>query len=281
MLFSQMKPYVRFAAQTSYLPNKDFTMAYDNRLLYVINGNGIFYLENKSHKISAGSLMLYPCGVKYYPCTSKGNPLHFVTINYDYTQNNVNITHVLPPVHESDFEEKNIVEKIKFSDLNVLEEPIILEGMQIIEKYLLDIVNEFCEQKNHYSDIISGLMTAVLGIVAQYSTSNLKISDKVNKILNYIHLNYDKDIDYDTIAREFNYHPNYINQLVKMKTGMSLHKYIMSYKISSALKKIMATDLSIAEIAYQTGFKNPNHFSVCFKKEIGKTPSYFKNRNYL
>jgi len=188
---------------------------------------------------------------------------------------------LLPPVPVSNFNVHKILETIVFSDMGAFEEPIILEGMQIIESYLLDIVNEFCGKKNHYADIVSGLMSAVLGIIVQYSNSNIKTSDKINKILNYIHLNYSNDIDNDIVSKEFNYHPYYVNQLVKMQTGMSLHKYIMSYKINSALKLIMTTDMSIAEIAYSTGFKNPNHFSVCFKKEIGKTPSYYKFRNNL
>ena len=36
------------------------------------------------------------------------------------------------------------------------------------------------------------------------------------------------------------------------------------------------TDLSIKEIAYQTGFEEPTNFVKYFKKEVGMTPSVFR-----
>lgn len=281
MQLCDIKPFVRFAAKTSYLPNKDFTMAYDNRILYVIRGSGVFRLEDREYNISEGSLVLFPCGIKYHPKTSLDSPLYFVTINFDYTQNNSDKAMLMPPVPPEEFREEKIVERAVFSDVPAFGETVVLEGMQIAEKYLFDIVDEFAGKKNRSNEISSGLMAVVLGIIARYSSANIKTFDKVNLVLNYIRENYNKNINNLDIAKAFNYHPYYINRLVKMQTGVSLHKYIMEFRITMALKMLMATDMSVAEIAFETGFKNPDHFSVCFKKKTGKTPSYYRHRGNL
>jgi transcriptional regulator GlxA family with amidase domain len=38
------------------------------------------------------------------------------------------------------------------------------------------------------------------------------------------------------------------------------------------------SDLTIAEVAYQTGFNNAKYFSVCFKKQFELSPSEFKKK---
>jgi len=40
----------------------------------------------------------------------------------------------------------------------------------------------------------------------------------------------------------------------------------------------MSTDKIIAETAYQLGFKNATYFSRLFKKEVGQTPTEYKER---
>jgi AraC-like DNA-binding protein len=32
-------------------------------------------------------------------------------------------------------------------------------------------------------------------------------------------------------------------------------------------------DVRVSEVAYQTGFSDPNYFTCCFKKEFGENPS--------
>lgn len=40
---------------------------------------------------------------------------------------------------------------------------------------------------------------------------------------------------------------------------------------------LLSTDLSISEVAYAVGFKDPNYFSQCYKAIFGLTPSETKS----
>lgn len=80
-------------------------------------------------------------------------------------------------------------------------------------------------------------------------------------------------------AEELNLSPNYFGDLVKKETGKSAQEYIQGKIIDIAKEKVFDADKSIAEIAYELGFKYPQHFSRLFKKKTGISPLEYKNLN--
>lgn len=72
---------------------------------------------------------------------------------------------------------------------------------------------------------------------------------------------------------------NYFGDLLKKETGKTAQEYI-HYKIIEAAKdKIFSTQKSISEIAYELGFKYPQHFTRLFKQRVGHTPNEYRNLN--
>jgi DNA-binding response OmpR family regulator len=61
-------------------------------------------------------------------------------------------------------------------------------------------------------------------------------------------------------------------------TGKSTSDLIRHYRLNKARELLSASDLTIAEIAYQIGFKDPNYFSKSFIKEYGLSPSRFRSK---
>ena len=41
---------------------------------------------------------------------------------------------------------------------------------------------------------------------------------------------------------------------------------------------LMSTDNTVAETAYQLGFENPPYFSRLFKKQVGLTPTEYREQ---
>lgn len=80
-------------------------------------------------------------------------------------------------------------------------------------------------------------------------------------------------------ADELNLSTNYFGDLIKKETGVSAQEYIQSKVIYVAKQRIFDNSKSISEIAYELGFRYPQHFSRLFKQKIGKTPIEFRNLN--
>jgi len=72
---------------------------------------------------------------------------------------------------------------------------------------------------------------------------------------------------------------NYLGDLIKKETGKSPLEHIQFKLISIAREKIFDTGKTISQIAYELGFKHPQHFSRMFKNETGQSPNNYRSLN--
>ena len=77
-------------------------------------------------------------------------------------------------------------------------------------------------------------------------------------------------------AEQLHLSPNYFGDLIKKQTGQSAQEYIQAKIIRVAKERIFDPEKSLSEIAYELGFKYPQHFTRLFKKRTGKTPNEFR-----
>ncbi|WP_433895944.1 helix-turn-helix domain-containing protein [Sphingobacterium mizutaii] len=72
---------------------------------------------------------------------------------------------------------------------------------------------------------------------------------------------------------------NYFGDLIKKETGKSPQEYIHQKLIKEAKDLLFDRNKSINEIAYDLGFKYPQHFSRFFKNAVGNSPNEFRTIN--
>jgi AraC-like DNA-binding protein len=80
-------------------------------------------------------------------------------------------------------------------------------------------------------------------------------------------------------ANELNLSANYFGDLIKKETSKTAQEYIQMRVIDLAKEKMFDFDKSINEIAYELGFKYPNHFSRIFKQKVGVSPNEYRRMN--
>lgn len=80
-------------------------------------------------------------------------------------------------------------------------------------------------------------------------------------------------------ADELHLSANYFGDLIKKETGKSAQEYIQGKIIAIAKDRIFDANKNISEIAYELGFKYPQHFTRLFKQRVGFTPNEYQNLN--
>jgi AraC family transcriptional regulator, transcriptional activator of pobA len=80
-------------------------------------------------------------------------------------------------------------------------------------------------------------------------------------------------------ASELNLSANYFGDLVKKETGKTALEYIQEKVIDIAKERIFDRSKSITEIAFEMGYKYPQHFTRLFKQRVGMSPQEYRIAN--
>ncbi|WP_188768098.1 helix-turn-helix domain-containing protein [Emticicia aquatilis] len=80
-------------------------------------------------------------------------------------------------------------------------------------------------------------------------------------------------------ADELHLSANYFGDLIKKETGKSALDFIHLRLLEVAKEKILDTTKSISEVAFDLGFKYPQHFTRLFKQKVGISPNEYRGLN--
>ncbi|MDG1571153.1 helix-turn-helix transcriptional regulator [Robiginitalea sp. M366] len=107
------------------------------------------------------------------------------------------------------------------------------------------------------------------GVVEQFSTA----------LEAYLNSKQPQEIGTPTVgyfAGQLNLSANYFGDLIKKETGQSAQEFIQDKIIEVAKEKIFDPEKSVSEVAFELGFKYPQHFTRLFKKKVGATPQAYR-----
>ena len=100
--------------------------------------------------------------------------------------------------------------------------------------------------------------------------------DIIKNAQDYIAANYSKDIILDDVSKELQISPYYFSKLFKKRTGSNFIEYLTNVRIERAKELLRNTNKSMKEICLEVGYSDANYFSRTFKKNVGVTPSEYK-----
>lgn len=278
MLLEEISPFIRFCNRYNWNPYHHFSICLDCRLFYIKDGEGEITIEGKKYFFNKNTLILFQAGTKYK--FNVKEPINIISINFDYTQNNNRHISPYTPVLVKNNETLTYnIEKIQFENAPVLENQIVIRNFST-NGILKNILTEINQKLPFYREKISLLLkNLIIDIVRTTAFSEQpNIENKLNAVLSYIRENYAENITNDQMAKIVNYHPYYLNRVFKKYTGMTLHKYLLDYRINMAENLLLTTEITVEKIAEQVGFNSTNCFISYFKKSKDLTPSQYRNK---
>ncbi|MDD4848903.1 MAG: helix-turn-helix domain-containing protein [Bacteroidales bacterium] len=80
-------------------------------------------------------------------------------------------------------------------------------------------------------------------------------------------------------AEQLHLSSNYFGDLIKKETGKSAREYIQLKMMAIAKNRILDLSKPVNEVAYELGFKYPQHFTRMFKKSVGMSPSEYRGNS--
>jgi len=95
-----------------------------------------------------------------------------------------------------------------------------------------------------------------------------------NELADFIQKNIsNENLNIDMISKHFALTKTQLNRKIKPLSSLTPNNYIRTFRLKKAYELIKNKNVRVSEAAYQTGFTDPNYFTICFRKEFGENPS--------
>ena len=232
--------------------------------LYVLfHSKTMLYVDGEYIKVQAGTGIFYDKHQpqSYYGCGE-------TEFNHDYVF----------------FDLNNEIEKNVFSNI-----PLGKPMFHINAAYITNIISLIEQEKYLPSHNAEGILSS-LGLAFLYKASeeidNLPVEDnrRYNQYEVFYHLRddiykkpaFDWSIEY--AANKLFLSRFYFQSLYKQFFKTTFQNDLICARISLAKKLLLYSNNKIYEIAEMCGYKNVEHFTRQFKKQVGVTPREFKNK---
>ena len=244
-------------------------------LQFVIKGKMSFYLNNNSKKTY--HLKNNMCYLFHIPSSKYS----FEYLNQKNNSLNVYFTESFLIKKMGETFTKNLVRKIQTEKVNQL---CKLQKKDLTHnRKLNNIVNEFinCPFKEVIresyleSKLTELLLMALIPDASKIAVDKLNKKDKETLISigNYIKAHLKNELTIEQLSLLAGFNTFKFKSLFKQFYGMTVFKYITTLRIEKAIKLIAKHDYTISQASYEVGYKNPQHFTVAFKKKLGYLPS--------
>lgn len=101
---------------------------------------------------------------------------------------------------------------------------------------------------------------------------------RIDRVLNYIHLNLDKPLEVASLARMGGWSRWQFNRVFSDQTGRSIGRYVRELRLSLAAEMLLFTDQKVIDIGLACGFGSDISFSRAFKQYFGCSPAKYRQR---
>lgn len=159
-------------------------------------------------------------------------------------------------------------EAIQLDVIRYISKPINTE--ELIEALQSAIKKQQIKEKiNLHQDIEKSIR-----IDKHYNKLNHNVD--ANKIIDFIHMNFNNQIKMQDVEDAVGLSDSTINLRLKESVGRTFIQYLNNYRINKAIIEIeLDTNINLQALSSDVGIPNYKHFSYVFKKETGYSPREF------
>ena len=232
------------------------------RLIYITRGAG--YFESASYskvKLTTGMMaMLFPGEWhSFHPDSESGWDCYWVGFN------GINVDN---KIRNSFFAFRHCIYRVGVDDK--------------ITSTFLEILDTVEKENKGYQQLAAGLVESLIGRIyymnENHSTGESYIVRVVNQAKSMMKEDTANEMTVEEIASSLGVTYSMFRREFKRLCGISPGQYRLEQKIAKASEMLLATNISIAEVAHRLHFENIGQFSAFFKKKKGVSPlEYRKN----
>jgi len=160
----------------------------------------------------------------------------------------------------------------KEHDLRILPEAALRQASELADECL-----EIQRQKRHgYVLAVLEKFLAVERLLLENGELPGNMESKIAETVLFMEENYSRDITLRDLAGLIGVSISYFRRSFQRILGAAPIDFLLDLRLKHAAELLSETGSSIAEIASETGFSDPNYFSRLFSRRKGKSPRQWR-----
>lgn len=142
---------------------------------------------------------------------------------------------------------------------------------------------ELLLQREGWQVMAKGLFLQLCGLLLRERkpgpvTPGQSALDLASRCRDFILSNLEERLDGASLARRFGVSRSHLCRAFGAATGSGLQSFIRESRLERAAHLLLENpELEVLEVALRTGFQSHPHFTRCFLRRFGKTPSAYRN----
>ena len=268
------------AFEAKYSPDFDFTGEYHDfwEAVYIISSKAGVSADDKIYSLSAKDMIFHKPMEFHRIWAIEGKPVHAFIFSFRLSGalaeklsnkvirlNSEQSEQVLRFMEEfRSHEAENSGEEAPLSDekYNFVhswneENPMNTAIKCRTELFLFDIIKSELLQKEQYSSRSADIYRQTVQYMKEHGYENVYVCE---------------------IAASLNFSQAYVKKIFAEYSDTGIHTYFMKLKIKEATV-LLESGLPVGEVSERLSFANANYFAVCFRREMGCSPTkYIKSR---
>lgn len=151
------------------------------------------------------------------------------------------------------------------------------DRIRLFNEILVNLEMGYSVENMEYITLCLWYLLGSFRYISQYREINKpQTQDTIQKVINFMKSNINKQLSLEDIAQSVNYSPSYLSTLFTQKSGVSPINYFNQLKIQKACQLLDFTDKKTKEIAFELSFSDPYYFSKVFTKYMHMSPKEYR-----
>ncbi|MDF2814588.1 MAG: AraC family transcriptional regulator [Paenibacillus sp.] len=247
-------------------------------LSFVLSGSGYEIINGQKHRMSPGTVsLLLPHHIHSIESDPE-NPISLYSCMFD-------LSILLDSEYDSVL--SNLILTIGVKIPSFLE--IQSHRAARIKRNLDEMIEE--SERDYFGKnifirhkLIETLLLVMREHQTQATTSNADTlsdssSDIIRSILQYTHTHYLEPLSLKLLADMYHKSSPYLSRIFKNHMGQSFQDYLNALRVNRACTLLVTSDITITDVAIESGFEHFRTFSRVFKEVKGLTPKEYRSSN--
>ena len=179
---------------------------------------------------------------------------------------------------------QNFMSKLKFHTIKIEKRQLELRNLMYkmyVESFNEQIYSDYL--LNAYILEFAALLLKHLPYEVLETSSQSTRTDafkRLKYVIDYVEAHFDEKNSLDQLANDLHISKYHLSQFIKQHMGISFQEYLNAVRLTHAITRLLSTDMSILDIALESGFSDQKYLNALVRKRYGFTAKTLRRESH-